>query len=205
MSSNDSSSSASKSPSSSEQPPEKKKKIEHDKISVGNWEPLLESDEYEIVHHSTDSSSDDEEDMEEYEAAVKASDGFDVPEPTGPSFCGRIVPMTPLDDHSREMLSSLSSAALEHYNEEHHTNYQFLELVKANEQGCMICVYYITFVGGIPGVNTTKIFQARVSAGFPGEEPVEVYICREKASQGALLFPSFFPLPPVWCLDDLVK
>ncbi|XVF43034.1 hypothetical protein PTKIN_Ptkin02bG0008700 [Pterospermum kingtungense] len=115
MSSNDSNP-----PPSSEQPPEKKQKTEGDNISVRNWKPLLESDEDEIiVHHSTDSTSDDEEDMEEYEAAVKASDGFDVPDPTRTSFCGRIVPMTPLDDYSREMLSSLSSGALEHYNELH--------------------------------------------------------------------------------------
>ncbi|XVF43035.1 hypothetical protein PTKIN_Ptkin02bG0008300 [Pterospermum kingtungense] len=197
MSSNDSSSSsASNSPSSSEQPPEKKQKIEDDQIRVRNWEPLLESDEDEIVYGG-DTLTDDEEDMEEYYDAVKASDGFDVPDPTGISFCGRIVPMKTLNDHSREMLSSLSVAAMKYYNELHHTNYQFQELVKANKQGCWRYVYYITFVGEIPGDNTTKIFQARVSTGTPeigdGDHPVEVYMCREKASLGALLFPSFFP------------
>ncbi|XVF43032.1 hypothetical protein PTKIN_Ptkin02bG0008000 [Pterospermum kingtungense] len=172
------SSNNSNSPSSSEKLPEKKLKLEGDNINDGNWEPLLESDKDEVIVHHSDSSSDDEEDMEEYEAAVKASDGFDVPKPTRTSCCGRIIPMTWLDDYTREMLSSLSSAALEHYNKEHRTNYRFLELVKANGQGCSFCVYYITFVGEIPEAKTTKIFQAKVSLAIPpieDEDPVQMF------------------------------
>ncbi|XVF88695.1 hypothetical protein PTKIN_Ptkin19aG0071000 [Pterospermum kingtungense] len=103
------------------------------------------------------------EEMEQYMAAVEASDGFDVLDFGDVLDCGRITP---------------------------------IHLEKANMQGCRGIVSYLTLVGGIPNVNTTKSFEARVLLGIPenaGDFPITVYFCREKASKGAFTFNSFFP------------
>ncbi|XP_022751729.1 uncharacterized protein LOC111300358 isoform X2 [Durio zibethinus] len=73
---------------------------------------------------------------------------------------------------------------MDHYNYKMKTEYQFLRLEKANVQGARGLLYYLTFVGRNPETNTTQVFEARVLRGIPkniGDDPTEVYFCREKA------------------------
>ncbi|XVF88723.1 hypothetical protein PTKIN_Ptkin19aG0073600 [Pterospermum kingtungense] len=140
-------------------------------------------DEVDRGYASSDRSrSMNSEEMEQYMAAVEASDGFDVPSVLD---CGRITPIH-LGPSTLETLKPLCDAAMAWYNEKSGTNYQFVKLEKANMQGCRGIVYYLTLVGGIPNVNTTKSFEARVLLGIPenaGDFPITVYFCREKASK----------------------
>ncbi|XP_022752194.1 uncharacterized protein LOC111300863 [Durio zibethinus] len=126
-----------------------------------------------------------DEEIGRYKAALEISDGFDVPSFPGVSCCGLITPVV-LSAYSLETLKPLCVAAMEYYNNEKKTNYKFLELKKANVKGCCGLLYYLTFVGRIPEVNTTQIFEARVLWGIPknvGDDPTEVYSCREKSQQ----------------------
>ncbi|KAE8701804.1 hypothetical protein F3Y22_tig00110505pilonHSYRG00214 [Hibiscus syriacus] len=132
----------------------------------------------------SESDTDDEslitdEEYKRYSDAVKASDGFDVPRLTGGDFYygGGIVPLR-MCDYYRTTLEPFCVAAMNHYNQDKKTNYEFVRLIKANDQvlGCFIN-YYLT-IEGRTSENSTKIFEAIVteSLGDP-----EVQFCREKA------------------------
>ncbi|XVF88715.1 hypothetical protein PTKIN_Ptkin19aG0072800 [Pterospermum kingtungense] len=145
-------------------------------------------DEVEKGSHCSERSMNDEE-MEQYKVAVEASDGFDVPDFGDVMDCGRITPIH-LGPSTIKRLKPLCECAIDWYNEKWGTNYEFVKLEKANMQGCCGIVYYLTFVGCIPNVDTTKSFEARVLLGIPEIArafPITVYICREKASKGDVL------------------
>ncbi|GMJ10930.1 hypothetical protein HRI_004762200 [Hibiscus trionum] len=129
----------------------------------------------------SDSDSDDEplitdEEYKRYSDAVKASDGFDVPK-LPRDFGGAIIPL-PMCDYYRTFLEPFCVAAMNHYNQDKKTNYEFVRLIKANDQVLgRFTDYYLT-VEGRTSENSTKIFEAIVT------DPIgdaDVQFCREKA------------------------
>ncbi|XVF88725.1 hypothetical protein PTKIN_Ptkin19aG0073800 [Pterospermum kingtungense] len=181
----------------------REKASEGDNSNDGDWDEYINPLDYDESEDEGDRGSEcsdrsrsmNSEEMEQYMAAVEASDGFDVPDFGDVLDCGRIIPIH-LGPSTLETLKPLCDAAMAWYNEKWGTNYQFVKLEKANMQGCCGIVYYLTLVGCIPNVDTTKSFEARVLLGIPenaGDFPITVYFCREKASKGAFILNSFFP------------
>ncbi|XVF88719.1 hypothetical protein PTKIN_Ptkin19aG0073200 [Pterospermum kingtungense] len=173
----------------------REKASEGDNSSDGDSDEYMNPLDYDESEDEVDSGSEfsnrsrsrsmDREEMERYMDAVAASDGFDVPDFGDVVDSGRITPIH-LGPSTLKSLKPLCEAAMVWYNEKWGTNYEFVKLEKANMQGCCGIVYYLTLVGGIPNVNTTKSFEARVLLGIPENDddfPITVYFCREKASK----------------------
>ncbi|XVF84876.1 hypothetical protein PTKIN_Ptkin17bG0074300 [Pterospermum kingtungense] len=164
-------------------------------------------DESERSHYHSSKCLLSDEDMEwymeQYMAALEASDGFEVPDFGDVPLDSSIIQPLKLDPLDLEALKPLCVAAMDWYNNE-----KFLELEKANMQSCCCITYYLTLVGRIPDANATKNFEAKVHLGVPkiigGGCAVEVYFCREKATEGVFIFNSFFFVHPIWFLDGLV-
>ncbi|XP_022752199.1 uncharacterized protein LOC111300868 [Durio zibethinus] len=111
------------------------------------FEDYGDNDDYDLVDDEDESDDEREitdEELQQYKAAFEASDGFDVPSFPG-VFCRCLVTPVVLDAYTRETLNPLCVAAMDHYNYEKKTDYQFLKLEKANAQGARGLLYYLTF------------------------------------------------------------
>ncbi|KAI8522789.1 hypothetical protein RHMOL_Rhmol13G0023900 [Rhododendron molle] len=100
----------------------------------------------------------------DYNKRVKESDGFDVGEvPDKVLEPGLIRPIPFKSPRGVKEFNDLSKLAIEHYNKDNGTSYQFAKLIRVNCRCDKGRVYYITFLGkddraGAPPKN----FQAEV-------------------------------------------
>ncbi|XP_057498674.1 uncharacterized protein LOC130783160 [Actinidia eriantha] len=134
--------------------------------------------------------SDDEDRMtaeqkERYLKQVRESEGFEVEYFQGISYCCKIRPLIYLDEQPilNEKVKSSCEWAIRRFNSDNNTNYQFVEVLKANSQFCAGHEFYLTFtakdhVVDANGDQSPVIFQANVYAPITGEK--EYYFCRPK-------------------------
>ncbi|AEE34066.2 Cystatin/monellin superfamily protein [Arabidopsis thaliana] len=119
---------------------------------------------------------------------ILASDGFDI------DFthfrCVFNYHLAYLDSHefvdepetTRDLLERLSRKALDDYNQESRTQFEFVKVVKANFHFCCAIMFLITFEVVDPYDNLIKLFQTRVRHA---EDIVTEYVfCRPKPNQG---------------------
>ncbi|KAG6600691.1 hypothetical protein SDJN03_05924, partial [Cucurbita argyrosperma subsp. sororia] len=122
----------------------------------------------------------------EYFRAVEESEGFDVPDfgKVKVFSCSLIIP---IDMHENSwMLKEVrisANKAIEHYNKENGTNFEVVEIVKANHSGCCGSMYYITFNVKPIGTSTEFspiTFQAKVYYAIPIKDIIDVELCKPK-------------------------
>ncbi|CAA0310497.1 unnamed protein product [Arabidopsis thaliana] len=83
---------------------------------------------------------------------------------------------------TRDLLERLSRKALDDYNQESRTQFEFVKVVKANFHFCCAIMFLITFEVVDPYDNLIKLFQTRVRHA---EDIVTEYVfCRPKPNQG---------------------
>ncbi|KAK2972179.1 hypothetical protein RJ640_030724 [Escallonia rubra] len=130
----------------------------------------------------------DPADWIKYLKQVKASEGFDIDDfaPIIAQVAYDItIPMGPMEtweDKEVEMVFGNAKKAIAKFNDENGTNYEFVDVVKANYDIVAGYIFYITFLAKAAdgGIET---FQAKVYDGIPGdgESAFEIYFCRIKA------------------------
>ncbi|CAH9092172.1 unnamed protein product [Cuscuta epithymum] len=116
-----------------------------------------------------------------YDEAIKVTGGFDVPKfPDEFVMEGQIVPVVfAHSEYMREIGSKYCKLAIETYNKQHNTNFQFTELIKWNAAALL---NYITFkaIDQNSFGRPMKTFQAEIY-DHPGKDEldqVEVEFCR---------------------------
>ncbi|XP_057499329.1 uncharacterized protein LOC130783618 isoform X1 [Actinidia eriantha] len=152
--------------------------------------PPPQRDEQKSKKTNSDSESEDEDGMtseqkERYLKQVRESEGFDVEYFPGISYCCKIRPLIYLDEQPilNQEVKSCSEWAIRRFNSDNNTNYQFVEVLKANSVFCAGDEFYLTFtakddVVDADGDQSPVIFQAKVYAPITGEK--EYYFCRPK-------------------------
>ncbi|XP_057498781.1 uncharacterized protein LOC130783240 isoform X2 [Actinidia eriantha] len=152
--------------------------------------PPPQRDEQKSKETNSDSESEDEDGMtaeqkERYLMQVRESEGFDVEYFPGISYCCKIRPLIYLDEQPilNQEVKSCSEWAIRRFNSDNNTNYQFVEVLKANSVFCAGDEFYLTFtakddVVDADGDQSPVIFQAKVYAPIGGEK--EYYFCRPK-------------------------
>ncbi|MED6125870.1 hypothetical protein PIB30_072696 [Stylosanthes scabra] len=99
-----------------------------------------------------------DEEHREYCKHAKASKGFDVPKFEG-QLCGMIEPCY-LNEITTPLLTDISKQALQVYNNNNNTRFEFVKVVKATNRLVAGRIYYITFEALSGNVRAT--FRARV-------------------------------------------
>ncbi|KAG6600694.1 hypothetical protein SDJN03_05927, partial [Cucurbita argyrosperma subsp. sororia] len=122
----------------------------------------------------------------EYYCAVEESQGFDVPD-FGNVYAFSLI--TPMKLHEvpgmlKEVQIS-ANEAIKHYNNENGTNFEVVDIVKANHSGCCGSMYDITF--NVKPIGTSVefppiTFQAKVYYAIPIKDIIDVELCRPKPS-----------------------
>ncbi|XP_020889591.1 uncharacterized protein LOC9322489 isoform X1 [Arabidopsis lyrata subsp. lyrata] len=82
---------------------------------------------------------------------------------------------------TRGLLERLSRNSLKNYNKEWFTEYEFLNVVKANSYMCSGIMFFITFEVRDPYDNLAKLFQARVRYYYDVTD--DYILCRPKPNQ----------------------
>ncbi|CAK9141474.1 unnamed protein product [Ilex paraguariensis] len=194
----------------SESPPEEEqawpKKQRLDEEEDDNKQPLEEEKEKQKLEEEDDNKqpqerttnyedSDDEftdEEFQRYIKQVNESGGFDIDKIPNKYPLGFIIPVSDLDRRTEDFVEDIEELkALDKYNSDNDTQYEFVKVHKLNLQIVSGFMFYITFEAtGVAPANgcehSTHIFQARVYSGI---EDREVDFCRLKPSYGAPQMP----------------
>ncbi|CAE5962325.1 unnamed protein product [Arabidopsis arenosa] len=86
---------------------------------------------------------------------------------------------------TRELLERLSRNSLKNYNKEWFTEYEFLNVVKANSYMCSGRMYFLTYEVRDPYDNLPKLFQARVRYYYDVTD--DYILCRPKPNQKGII------------------
>ncbi|KAG6603297.1 hypothetical protein SDJN03_03906, partial [Cucurbita argyrosperma subsp. sororia] len=105
-----------------------------------------------------------DEEISRYAQAVLQSDGFDVPSLRDNSEFGLIQPVCE-KYLSKPYIQDCAEKAINEYNIKNGTNFEFVEVVRANHQASMGILYYITFdvkqiITEIPTTFEAKVLHA---------------------------------------------
>ncbi|XVE98021.1 hypothetical protein REPUB_Repub03eG0069400 [Reevesia pubescens] len=184
-----------KSPTTAEEqpPPKKKNKQTHDSYFDEETEARLDAEE---SSKSDGYDSDGFREMTDsenktYSAALRDSDGFDVPYFPDTCDVGMILPI-PMKENTQEYLFPFAVAGINQYNEEYGTNYEVVRVEKCMSQVVCGIKYYITFHAkpknkiASDGSSDIEIFEALVFMGIPekeGDDEIESIFCRVKGTR----------------------
>ncbi|XP_021281085.1 uncharacterized protein LOC110414301 [Herrania umbratica] len=115
------------------------------------------------------------ENMRKYSAQVGATGGYDVD--VYPGFAiGLIIPVK-LVQAEHEDLTPYAEKTIGYFNDQNHTNFKFLELLKANVQVCSGAKFYLTFKAKDVDNGKIETFQGLYVRGIRVHEVLE---CRIK-------------------------
>ncbi|CAK9155908.1 unnamed protein product [Ilex paraguariensis] len=123
-----------------------------------------------------------EEEAQRYAKQVQESQGFDVEKFGNKCPFGIIMPIVNLQKGSllHQDVTVCSILAIDTYNKDNDTTYQFTEVIKVNTYVCSGVMFFITFKAqdaAADGDDSPKIFQARVHRGITENK---VKLCRLK-------------------------
>ncbi|GFY96613.1 hypothetical protein Acr_11g0009190 [Actinidia rufa] len=141
--------------------------------------PPPQRDEQTSKKTNSDSESEDEDGM----TAEQKREGFEVDYFPGISYCCKIRPLIYLDEQPilNQNVKSCSEWAIRRFNSDNNTNYQFVEVLKANSVFCAGHEFYLTFtakddVMDADGDQSPVIFQAKVYAPIGGRKSTTTFI-----------------------------
>ncbi|XVE98023.1 hypothetical protein REPUB_Repub03eG0069600 [Reevesia pubescens] len=189
-----------------ERPPPEKKQKQGDDHFMSYFDKETEEKLYaEMIsnldgHGSDEDSEVSDSEEEEYFAALRDSDGFDVPYFTWAYYSHLLTPIVwNENEKSPEYLFPFAVAGIDLYNEEHGTNYKVVLVEKCMQQAGRGIKYYITFHATIVSDNGSgapkpaadssekaEIFEAFILRGIPkkkGDNPIEAIFCRTKGTR----------------------
>lgn len=119
------------------------------------------------------------EELQRYKTMVQQSDGFDVGYVPDEIFMDIIVPLNfeNYDRGTRKIYENMSKKAIQEYNAQHGTTYEFVKLIRLNRKAVAGRLYFLTFEAKEDTTDAApQNFQARVFCSI--HSTTEVQFCR---------------------------